>query len=86
MNDAKRDKKVVQLDREESKEDKKLKSVAPSRKIYKRVFSFDAYFQGLMRENSKIYPHHKAPMKKYAESKGLTEATKEDFDRIFRLY
>lgn len=51
-----------------------------------RVISFDVYFQGLMQFESRIQPHHKAPMKKYAEQNGLLKGTKEEFDRIFRLY
>ena len=58
----------------------------PSRKIVKREMSFDVYFQGLLKKNSKILPHHKAAMKKYAETKGLKIATEEEFDRIMRLY
>lgn len=61
-------------------------SVKASRKIVKRVLSFDVYFQGLMKKNPKVYAHHKAPMRTYAESKGLSVATEEEFDRIFRLY
>jgi len=52
----------------------------------KRVLSFDVYFQLLMKRNSKIRAHHKAPMKKYAENNELDEATEEDFDKIFKRY
>lgn len=58
----------------------------PSRKLIKREMSFDVYFQGLLKKNSKIQPHHKAAMKKYAETKGFKVATEEEFDRIMRLY
>lgn len=53
----------------------------------KAKMSFDVYFQGLMQsKRGSILPHHKAPMRKYAENAGLTQATKEEFDEVFRLY
>ena len=57
-----------------------------TRKIVERVISFDAYFQLMMKKSSSIAPHHKAPMRKYAESKGLKEATEKEFNRVFRIY
>ena len=90
MSKNKKDKKVLELGEEVQKEEEKEQEVkrpaAPSRKIVKRVMSFDVYFQGLMKKNSKILVHHKAPMRKYAELKGLKEGSEEQFDRIFRLY
>lgn len=50
------------------------------------VVTFDAYFQGLMSGNPHILPHHLAPMRQFASSKGLKQGTKEEFDRVFRLY
>ena len=51
-----------------------------------RVMSFDAYFQKVMSKNSKVYGHHKAPMRHFAEQRGLADATEEQFDEIFRSY
>jgi len=62
------------------------KEVKKSRKIIKRIISFDVYFQGLISSGSKVQIHHKAPMRQFAKSKNLENGTKEDFDRIFRLY
>lgn len=65
---------------QESKAPKK--SDAPS-----QVTSFDAYFRKLMNKSSKIQMHHKAPMRKYAESKGLGQsASEKDFDEAFKTY
>jgi hypothetical protein len=53
----------------------------------KTVLSFDAYFSGLMTEKRGfILPHHKAPMRSYAESKGLVTGTREQFDELFKVY
>lgn len=57
-----------------------------SKKLEKRVLSFDLYFQSLMTKNPKVYAHHKAPMKKFAEQNGLLEASEEDFDKLFKAY
>lgn len=57
-----------------------------SRKIEKPLLNFDVYFSLLMKENKKIFLHHKAPMRNYAKQKGLINATKEDFDKIFIHY
>lgn len=51
------------------------------------ILSFDAYFSGLMVEKRGfIFPHHKAPMRKYAESKGIIDGTKAEFDELFKVY
>ncbi len=50
------------------------------------VIAFDVYFIMLLKKNSKILPHHKAPMRKYAEVRGLKEATKTQFDHVFKSY
>jgi hypothetical protein len=82
MNKTKRNKKIVHLEGQEAE----IKNVAASRKFRKPLVSFDAYFQLLMKRESRIVPHHKAPMRKYAERHDLKEATIEEFDRIFKLY
>jgi hypothetical protein len=52
-----------------------------------KAVSFDVYFHSLMREKlGIILPHHKAPMRRYAADAGFLEATKYDFDRLFKLY
>lgn len=56
------------------------------RKKKVRVLSFDAYFQLLLKEKKSIQKHHKAAMRKYAELRGISEASKEEFDRVFRIY
>ena len=76
--------KETQIEEQRALEPKK--SAAPSRRIMKRIMSFDVYFHSLMRKNSKIQPHHKAPMRNYAESQDLKEGTEDQFDRVFRLY
>lgn len=67
--------------RSQNKEDPKV--VGASKE---NLMSFDLYFQKLMSTNSKVLPHHKAAMKKYAEQKGFIEAEEKDFDDIFRVY
>lgn len=70
-----------------SQEKKIKKSVESENKSEGHVVSFDAYFSALMKEKSGfILPHHKAPMRRYALDKGLVEGTKEDFDKLFKLY
>lgn len=50
------------------------------------VMSFDVYFRMMQVRNPKVHAHHKAPMKHFAEHKGLSDATEEQFDEIFRSY
>lgn len=76
-----------------AKEDNKIENapieveeIKPHRKIEKRRMSFDVYFQGLLKRDSKVKAHHLAAMKKYAAEKGCIHATEEEFDRIMRLY
>lgn len=55
--------------------------------IDSRLISFDVYFQTLMRKDSKIMLHHKAPMRQYAESNGISGlATEQEFDAVFSRY
>ena len=51
-----------------------------------RVMSFDVYFRKMQARDPKIHAHHKAPMKRFAEQRGLEKATEEKFDEIFRSY
>lgn len=51
-----------------------------------RTMSFDVYFLKMQAQNSKVLPHHKAPMRHFAEQQGLTTATEEQFDKVFRTY
>lgn len=82
MSRAKKQKIDVKLD---NREEKKVN--APSRKSkLDRIINFDAYFQKLMRKDSKILIHHKAPMRKYAEENGLDTATEKEFDSVFAKY
>ena len=62
------------------------KEIRKSRKIQKRIFTFDVYFQLLMRKNKAVSAHHKAPIKQFMVAKGVLEATEEEFDRLFKLY
>lgn len=48
--------------------------------------SFDVYFSKMQAQNPRVYKHHKAPMRQFAEARGLTDATEEQFDEIFRSY
>ena len=87
MSREKKTKKTIQLDKNKDEEVVRKKTAAPSRKKAELLISFDAYFMKLMRMNPKILPHHKAPMRKYAESKGLKGAAKEeDYEKIFKSY
>jgi hypothetical protein len=52
----------------------------------KTLISFDVYFQKLLVKGKNVFPHHKAPMLKYAESKGFLKASEEQFDEIFKDY
>lgn len=51
-----------------------------------RVISFDVYFRKMIATKPQVQDHHKAPMRRFAEAKGLLEATEEQFDEIFRSY
>jgi hypothetical protein len=79
---TKKENNAVELDKEQKEE----VPATPIRKLEKRKISFDVYFSLLMKKRPGIFPHHKAPMRKFAENNGLKEATEEEFDRIFRLY
>lgn len=61
------------------------KSAAPSRNLEK-VMSFDAYFSKMRSKNPQVLLHHKAPMRKYAEQKGLVTAKESEFDEAFERY
>jgi hypothetical protein len=50
------------------------------------VISFDVYFRKVQSRNPRVYDHHKAPMKRFAEQRGLNDATEEKFDEIFKSY
>ncbi len=50
-----------------------------------RVMSFDVYFSKLV-ATGRVQSHHKAPMRSYAEQRGVTEATDQRFEEIFRSY
>ena len=78
--------KRMSKDNKKTEKEEVIEAPRPSRKRKIAVVSFDAYFQSLVKEKKSIQKHHKAPMRKYAESKGVLEATKEEFDRLFRLY
>lgn len=81
----KKEKNLVKL--KEESENNNILDLEPSRNLaQKRVISFDVYFQGLMSSKKGILPHHKAPMRQYAESYGLKEGTEEEFNTIFKLY
>lgn len=79
MSRTKRRKSSVKLEEKESTQKSKKTKV-------QRIMTFDVYFQGLLRRNNKIAPHHKAPMRAYAEGKGLITGTLEEFDKIFSGY
>lgn len=83
MNKKRRkDEDIVQLEEEKSNNRRRKKAEQEKDKI-----SFDAYFQQLMRQHMEILAHHKAPMKRFAEGKGLKgPCKKEDFDKIFEKY
>ena len=84
MNNVKNRKKEIQLDGKE--EGTPGDSAASSQKL-SEVVSFDAYFSKLVRSNPKIMIHHKAPMRHYAESKGLKDAaTEAEFDEAVKQY
>jgi len=51
-----------------------------------RVITFDVYFRKVQARNPKVHAHHRAPMKRFAEQRGVDEATEEKFDEIFRSY
>ena len=72
------------MKKEENKktEEKVVKKV---QKTPQRVVSFRVYFQELVRQN-KVDKHHEEPMKVFAKSKGMENASFEEFDRLFRTY
>lgn len=83
MNQVKTTKKSVESKNEETKSPR---SESKNKKKIELVMTFDAYFQGLMSSNPHVLPHHKAPMRSFAKSKGINDGTKEQFDRVFQLY
>ena len=76
--------KDTEKEREEYQKEKQ--EIRKSRKIQKRIYNFDVYFQLLMKKNKAVSAHHKAPLKKFMESHGALEATEDEFDRVFDLY
>lgn len=74
-------------DKTSTAKSKKKSIESEDKRELKIVLSFDLYFVGLMAEKrGLILPHHKAPMKKYAEAKGIIQGTKEEFDELFKVY
>lgn len=51
-----------------------------------KLVSFDIYFRKMMFKDKSVQEHHKAPMKNFAIRRGLSEATEEQFEEIFRSY
>jgi len=83
MKYTKKQNKVVQLDNKERKTP--LESTSEKKKD-EQLINFDLYFQLLMKREPRILAHHKAPMRKFAEQNKITEATIEEFDKVFKLY
>lgn len=81
MTNKKKSKSVVKS------EERKEENVTPRPKSapVERVISFDAYFN-LLKAQGKAYAHHKAPMRKHAESNGLKEGTLPEFEKLFKSY
>lgn len=79
MTNKKKQKSVVKL-----KEEKNVE-VKPQSKSSERIMSFDVFFQLRIRQG-KALAHHRAPMRKYAESLGLTEGTQKEFEKLFERY
>lgn len=67
-------------------EDREIPNKASVSDEEPRVMSFDVYFLKLMAVDNKVHNHHKAPMKSFAEQKGLMTGTEEQFDEIFGSY
>ena len=56
-------------------------------KTKKNMITFEAYFQMLMKDHTRVLAHHKLPMKKFATKNGIIEkATKEEFEELFKKY
>lgn len=67
-------------------EDKEFPEKAAVATQEPRVMSFDVYFSKQLAQDPTVFKHHKAPMKQFAEARGLKDATEEQFDEIFRSY
>lgn len=50
------------------------------------VISFDEYFRKALALNPEVHNHHKAPMRSFAEQRGLEVGTEKQFDEIFKSY
>lgn len=85
MNYSKKSKNEKEESKKDIKESNKEESTT-SRKIVKPVISFDNYFARMLKEDPKVLPHHKAPMRAYAEQHNLMSGTLDEFQRLFRLY
>lgn len=49
------------------------------------LITFDQFFHGLLQEY-KVQPHHKAPLREFFKSIGISEASKEEFLDLFKSY
>lgn len=87
MSQEKRTKKRVESKKDREQASKTTSSSSAAPKKLQEVMNFDAYFQHLMGSSAgKIQLHHKAPMRQFAEAHKLVNGTKEEFDKVFRLY
>lgn len=84
MEKRKRKNSSVELKKDEEIKEESKK--APVEKSVKPVISFDGYFSGVLKENPKIQPHHKAPMRAFAEKHNMLSGTLEQFKKVFSLY
>lgn len=84
MEKRKRKNSSVELKKDEEIKEESKK--ASSTKSVKPVISFDSYFAGALRKNPSIQPHHKAPMRAFAEKHKLGSGTLEDFEKLFSRY
>ena len=83
---SKREKNQKKEIKSEDREKEKTVDTSRQKKLDK-VISFDVYFQKLMRDRPHVLIHHKAPMRKFAEQKGLKDAaTEAEFEEAFKLY
>lgn len=76
---------AVELAIKENKEPEKVELKIVKKE--ERKMTFSVYFQGLIRLNPSIMPHHKAPMESFAKANGINnEASKTEFDKLFETY
>jgi PIN domain nuclease of toxin-antitoxin system len=72
-------------DKKLKKEQAEADNLIEAAKDSEEVVEFDIYFQVLLKDRL-VQSHHKPAMRLYAEQAGKLNATKSEFEKLFKSY